>query len=336
MRDVVQENLLGLLLGALEDDERRELEEQLETDPLLRAEFARLREALEPLDQARVNYEPAWGLADRTFAHVQRETALRELQAKTPPKLSPSPEPMSRRSSWSVRDLVVCVSAIGAALTLILPALFSSWEMSRRVACQNNLRQIGYALHDFAAQSPNQRLPEIPQEGNRSFAGVYAPMLFEAGYISNPNVFLCASSDLSRSGIIWKLPTLDDIDNTGNASLVRIQRIAGGSFGYNLGFFSGDEYFSPTVDNQNPSYVWAADAPTWNLAGRNSVNHLGKGQNMLFADQRTAFVVGSLVPPSGDDVFRNDRGLIAPGIDRYDSVVADSQARPFLRNASLP
>ena len=43
MSDFVQENLLGLLLGALEDDERRELEERLETDAELRAEFVRLR-----------------------------------------------------------------------------------------------------------------------------------------------------------------------------------------------------------------------------------------------------------------------------------------------------
>ncbi len=339
MSDAVRENLLGLLLGALEDHERRELEEQLETDAELRAEFARLKAAVEPLDQDRVDFEPAWGLADRTFAHVQHETARMEIQdeqtTSLPCKMSSMPEPVSKPSSWSVRDLVVGVSAALALLTLIFPALKSNWEMARRLSCQDNLRQIGVALHDFASQRGNQRLPIIPQEGNRSFAGVYAPMLFEAGYIEDQRVFLCVSSDLARSRIVWKLPTLDEIDNTENGSLLRIQRMAGGSYGYNLGFFKNEKYFSPTVNDQNPAYVWAADAPTWNLAGRNSVNHLGKGQNMLFADLHTAFVVGNLVQQNGDDVFRNERGLVAPGIDRYDAVIAESQSRPFLQNANL-
>ena len=65
------------------------------------------------------------------------------------------------------------------------------------------------------------------------------------------------------------------------------------------------------------------------------MNHLGKGQNMLFADLHTAFVVGNLVQQNGDDVFRNERGLVAPGIDRYDAVIAESQSRPFLQNANL-
>ena len=46
------QQLLGYLLGALEEDEHRQVDAQLRDDAAMRAELARLRQCLEPLEQS--------------------------------------------------------------------------------------------------------------------------------------------------------------------------------------------------------------------------------------------------------------------------------------------
>ena len=52
MADEQSQQLLGYLLEALEEDERRQIEAQLRRDPELRAELGRLRGCLEPLESS--------------------------------------------------------------------------------------------------------------------------------------------------------------------------------------------------------------------------------------------------------------------------------------------
>lgn len=358
MNDSVRENLLGLLLGALEDDERRALEEQLEVDAELRAEFAELRELVRPLDEQTVNYEPASGLADRTFAFVQREAALIEAGAKrdmggdadqldvvravTGPtrgavkrkaQLSPVKEQGGRRS-WKFSDVVAVVSVLVISLSLLLPAMLASWETSNRLACQANLYQIGWALNDYAQQRPDHRLPEIATSGNRAFAGNTAATLVAANYITDPQTFLCASSNLKLGS--WRMPALTEIERASGAELIRLQRLAGGSFGYNLGHREEGRVVAPSIRNQAASYVWAADAPAWTVVGRMSENHGGRGQNLLFADQHVSFVTSCVVAPTCDDAFRSERGFVEAGVDSRDSVIGESLAHPVANSQAHP
>ena len=66
MTDSVQEQLLGHLLGALDDSEQESVETQLQCDPQLRRELEKARRLLEPLDEAREAFTPPSGLAEHT------------------------------------------------------------------------------------------------------------------------------------------------------------------------------------------------------------------------------------------------------------------------------
>jgi prepilin-type processing-associated H-X9-DG protein/prepilin-type N-terminal cleavage/methylation domain-containing protein len=100
----------------------------------------------------------------------------------------------ARRAGWTLLESLVAISVLGLLMAILIPAVMSARESSRRVQCTDHLRQFGAALHSFEAA--NQRLPAMVRETGRDpvhnapfSRHLYSPHVYLLPYLDQMPLF---------------------------------------------------------------------------------------------------------------------------------------------------
>jgi prepilin-type N-terminal cleavage/methylation domain-containing protein len=72
---------------------------------------------------------------------------------------------MHRRRAFTLIELLVVIAIIGVLIGLLLPAVQAAREAASRASCNNNLKQLGVATHNFAATFGFLPTEYVPSQG---------------------------------------------------------------------------------------------------------------------------------------------------------------------------
>jgi hypothetical protein len=321
MINITGEQLLGHLLGALDEAEHDAVEARLKEDSQLRERLNVLQRQLEPLSRLRRTHTPPPGLAERTCRLVFAQASKPAVDVPTD-VCSPSASP-GWLFSWS--DAAVIVTVLLAAVLVLVPVIQHTRFRAQVVACQDNLRVLGAALTQYSDRH-NHFFPRIPTKGRLAAAGIYAPTLLQEQYLPDTTRVVCPGSPQAAKPN-FRVPTLSELLLASNDQLPVMRSAMGGSYAYALGFFSGGTY----RDNRNrnrSNFAVLADAPDLLNPGCIGPNHGGLGQNVLFEDGRVEFITTAVLP-NGDHLFLNSHQQLCAGTDENDCVLAPSDTPPL-------
>jgi prepilin-type processing-associated H-X9-DG protein len=321
----MDENLVGYLLKALDADTQRDVEGFLRTHPEERNRLELLRRGLAPL-AGDPDVDPPPGLWVRTLARVA-EHQSRKLP--TAPEAPATQRVAPSRRNWRWVDALVAAGISFCAVGLALPGVKKLWQRHEVIACQNNLRLFHASLMGYSDLNDGA-LPKVEAQGARSRAGIVVPILHDARVL-DPHVSVTCAARSAQQPCDASVQELEELEQRHPEEFKDMARTLSGCYAYTLGYFE-DGHLKGLRRDADGRLPIMADCPPFAPgtlgAGGNSLNHGGKGQNVLFLDGSVVFCTHRGVGPDGDDIYLNKKHRLAAGIGPRDAVLGPSWASP--------
>ena len=105
--------------------------------------------------------------------------------------------PLSRRVGFTLIELLVVIAIIAILIGLLLPAVQKVREAANRVRCQNNLKQLGIAIHAY--ESANGRMPPgatlFPQANQLNYKAAWAWGAFIMPFVEQGGAYALLTPD---------------------------------------------------------------------------------------------------------------------------------------------
>lgn len=168
-----------------------------------------------------------------------------------------------RRRAFTLVELLVVIAIIGILVALLLPAVQYARESARRTHCQNNLRQIGLAVHSHVDATK-----VMPTGGTTPWPTLGEFVDPTTGYLNGP----------ARQGFSWPFQILPFFEKKN----VQDQRDPGGNWASTqfrmesnlVGFYFCPSRRSPTRQANRFLLDYAGCTPSNNFVGGNVNNEL--------------------------------------------------------------
>jgi prepilin-type processing-associated H-X9-DG protein len=326
----MEENLVGYLLNALDDEPQRQVEASLRESPELRAHLERLERALAPLAADRETPEPPPGLALSALARIA------EYQCRKLPDAPAAPRSQSlpANRSWLRRPDVL----VAALLLIVLGGIGSSslihlWrDYHGRTQCRNNLFLIWGGLRRYC-EVHNGNFPLVEEKGAHGVAGIFMPILGDSGVLGSEVSIACPAQE-RRPPQSLSVREMEDLYASNPNQFLQEARSLAGGYAYSLGYRDTDGYHGlrcDTVETDRLKLLPIVADRLESLMQLNSANHGGTGQNVLYLDGHVEWRTNRHAGINGDDIFVNRHDQLLAGEDREDTVLGPGDASPTPR-----
>ncbi len=327
----MQENIIGYLLGALDEVEMAQFEAELDRNVDLQV---RVQDAARSLQVLENDYDseddaPPIGLVESTCLKVANATVSvgRRKTSRKKRAASRSRELGYDAEAWSMIDVVVAASVFFVACLLFFPAIKNSRFHAEIAGCQDNLIHVGRALIEYSGHDPQGEFPKIPKSGPLGVAGMYAPTLLEHGLITESHQFFCASTSSYRSNVDLSIPSISEIAATSpGPARAAIQERMGGSYGFVLGIKEGDQV-GGIRNRGRDNFALMTDTPVCEIMPLK--RELKRHCNVLFECGNVRVLPLNTQSWQGDRLYENDNGQISAGVHEDDAVIGASATKPL-------